>query len=108
MYNQSLILKSQKVYLCHVPKVIVSAFGVEDGWDKTIGLKYEIVPLTKPFWTLCWKYFSRCSFKRWKPQANVEVEVGFYNEFDLKSPTSSHITQSMGKSSIKMEFSLLL
>ena len=40
-------------------------------------------------------FFSRCSFKDGKPQTNVEVEVELYNEFDLKAPTSSHITQSI-------------
>ena len=75
--------------------MIVSAFGVEDGWDEPIGLKYEIVPLTKPFALYTGNIFQGVVLKDGKPQANVEVEVELYNEFDLKAPTSSHITQSI-------------
>ena len=87
--------ESEGLFISHVPKVIVSAFGVEDGWDEPIGLKYEIVPLTKPFALYTGNIFQGVVLKDGKPQANVEVEVELYNEFDLKAPTSSHITQSV-------------
>ena len=87
--------ESEGLFISHVPKVIVSAFGVEDGWDEPIGLKYEIVPLTKPFALYAGNIFQGVVLKDGKPQVNVEVEVELYNEFDLKAPTSSHITQSI-------------
>ncbi len=87
--------ESEEVFISHVPKVIVSAFGVEDGWDEPIGLKYEIVPLTKPFALYSGNIFQGKVLKDGKAQANVEVEVELYNDAMLKAPTSSHITQSV-------------
>lgn len=87
--------ESEGLFISHVPKVIVSAFGVEDGWDEPIGLKYEIVPLTKPFGIYAGNIFQGVVLKDGKTQTNIEVEVELYNEFGLKAPTSSHITQSI-------------
>lgn len=80
-------------YISHVPKVMVSAFGLEDGWDEPIGLKYEIVPLTKPFALYAGNLFQGVVLKDGKPQADAEVEVELYNEFGLKAPSDAHITQ---------------
>lgn len=86
---------SEELFISHVPKVIVSAFGVEDGWDEPIGLKYEIVPLTKPFAIYSNNIFQGKVLKDGKPASDIEVEVELYNEFGLKAATSSHITQSV-------------
>lgn len=87
--------ESEGLFISHVPKVVVSAFGIEEGWDKPIGLKYEIVPLTKPFAIYAGNIFQAAVLKDGKPEANIEVEVELYNEFGLKAPTNSHITQSV-------------
>jgi len=87
--------EAEEVFISHVPKVIISAFGVEDGWDEPIGLKYEIVPLTKPFALYAGNIFQGQVLKDGKALANVQVEVELYNEFGLKAPTDSHITQSV-------------
>lgn len=80
-------------FISHVPKVIVSAYGLEEGWDEPIGLKYEIVPMSKPFGLYAGNIFTGKVLHNGKPAANVEVEVELYNEFKLKAPTDSHITQ---------------
>jgi cobalt/nickel transport protein len=85
--------KSEEKYISHVPKVIVSAFGLESGWDEPLGLKYEIIPLVKPFSLYAGNLFQGQVLHNGKPASNVEVEVELYNEFGLKAPTSSHITQ---------------
>nr|MCU0605477.1 DUF4198 domain-containing protein [Desulfobacterales bacterium] len=36
-------------FIVHYTKVVVPAFGDEEGWDKEVGHKIEIVPLTRPF-----------------------------------------------------------
>lgn len=84
---------AEEKYISHVPKVIISAFGVEDGWDEPIGLKYEIVPMVKPFALYSGNLFQGRVLVEGKPASNVEVEVELYNEFGLKAPTDAHIAQ---------------
>lgn len=84
---------AEEKYISHVPKVIISAFGIEDGWDKPIGLKYEIVPMVKPFGLYKGNMFQGKVLVSGKPASNVEVEVELYNTFGLKSPSDAHITQ---------------
>jgi cobalt/nickel transport protein len=86
---------SEEIFISHVPKVIISAFGVEDGWDEPIGLKYEIIPMVKPFGLYSGNIFTGKVVANGKPVPNVEVEVELYNEFGLKAPTDAHITQSV-------------
>ncbi len=87
--------KSEEKYIKHVSKVIVSAFGREDGWDEPIGLKYEIIPLVKPFALNAGNLFQGKVLKDGKALKNIEVEVELYNEFNLKAATDAHITQSV-------------
>ena len=84
---------AEEKFISHVPKLIVSAFGLEDGWDEPLGLKYEIVPMVKPFALYAGNLFQGKVLHDGKPAANTEVEVELYNEFGLKAPTESHITQ---------------
>ena len=84
---------SEKKFISHVPKLIISSFGLEDGWDEPIGLKYEIIPLIKPFGLYAGNLFQGKVLHDGKPAINTEVEVELYNEFGLKAPTNSHITQ---------------
>jgi cobalt/nickel transport protein len=84
---------AEEKYIIHVPKLIISAFGLEDGWDEPLGLKYEIIPLTKPFGLYSGNLFQGKVLHNGKAAANVEVEVELYNEFGLKAPSDAHITQ---------------
>lgn len=84
---------AEEKFISHVPKLIISSFGLEDGWDEPIGLKYEIVPMTKPFGLYRGNLFQGKVLHDGKPAINVEVEVELYNEFGLKAPSDAHITQ---------------
>ncbi|PUE66479.1 DUF4198 domain-containing protein [Arcobacter caeni] len=84
---------AEEKFISHVPKLIVSAFGLEDAWDEPIGLKYEIIPLTKPFGLYSGNLFQGKVLHDGKPAANVEVEVEAYNDFGLKAPNDAHVTQ---------------
>ncbi|MBS9782534.1 MAG: DUF4198 domain-containing protein [Arcobacter sp.] len=84
---------AEEKYISHIPKVIVSAYGLEDSWDKPIGLKYEIIPMTKPFALYAGNLFQGKVLHNGKSAANVEVEVELYNNFGLKAPSDAHITQ---------------
>lgn len=84
---------AEEKFISHVPKLIVSSFGLEDGWDEALGLKYEIIPMTKPFALYAENLFQGKVLQNGKPAANTEVEVELYNEFGLKAPSDAHITQ---------------
>ncbi len=84
---------AEEKFIVHVPKVIISAFGFEDGWDEPLGLKYEIIPMVKPFGLYSGNLFQGKVLRDGKPVSNVEVEVELFNEFGLKAPSDSHITQ---------------
>jgi cobalt/nickel transport protein len=84
---------AEEKFIVHVPKLIVSAYGLEDGWDEPIGLKYEIIPLSKPFGLYAGNSFSGRVLHNGKAASNVEVEVELYNEFGLKAPSDAHVTQ---------------
>ncbi len=84
---------SEEKFISHVPKLIISSFGLEDGWDEPLGLKYEIIPMTKPFALYSGNLFQGKVLHNGKPAANTEVEVELYNEFGLKAPSDAHITQ---------------
>ena len=84
---------AEEKFISHVPKLIVSAFGLEDGWDEPIGLKYEIIPLTKPFGLYAGNLFQGKVLHDGKPASNVEVEVEAYNDFGLKAVNDAHVTQ---------------
>ena len=84
---------AEEKFISHVPKLIVSSFGLEDGWDEPLGLKYEIIPMTKPFALYSGNLFQGKVLHDGKPAANTEVEVELYNEFGLKAPSDAHITQ---------------
>ena len=83
----------EEKFISHVPKLIISSFGLEDGWDEPLGLKYEIIPMTKPFALYSGNLFQGKVLQNGKPAANTEVEVELYNEFGLKAPSDAHITQ---------------
>src|SRR5262249_18998256 len=44
---------SESKMLIHYTKVVVNAYGADDGWDQMTGAPIEIKPLTRPFglWT---------------------------------------------------------
>lgn len=84
---------AEEKFISHVPKLVLSSFGFEDGWDEPLGLKYEIIPLTKPFGLYAGNMFSGKVLHDGKPASNVEVEVELYNKYGLKAPSDAHITQ---------------
>ena len=84
---------SEEKFISHVPKVVISSFGLEDGWDEPVGLKYEIIPMVKPFALYAGNLFQGKVLHDGKPASNVEVEVELYNEFGLEAASDAHITQ---------------
>jgi len=84
----------EQKFIKQITKVYVEAYGLEEGWDKPIGLKAEIIPLIKPF--AIWEgntFRGRVLFNG-KPAANIDVEVEYLNVgHRVKPPADSFITQ---------------
>lgn len=84
-------------FIVHVTKVIVDAFGAEEGWDASIadaaGLPVEIIPLTRPYSLYAGNVFTGQVFKDGKPVPGAEVEVEWWGKGKTKAATDSHVTQ---------------
>lgn len=66
-------------YIIHYTKTVVAAFGEEEGWDAELGLKTEIIPLTRPFGNYAGNVFQGLVKLNGKPAPNTRVEVEMYN-----------------------------
>lgn len=84
---------AEEKFIKHITKTIVNTHGFGDGWDKKIGVKAEIIPLTRPFGLYNGNIFSGIVLYKGKPASEVEVEIELYNDKGLKAPSEDHITQ---------------
>jgi cobalt/nickel transport protein len=87
---------AEDCFIIHYTKTVVTAFGDDEGWDQEIGLKTEIVPLSKPFAQYAGNIFQGIVKLNGKAVPYAEVEVEYYNE-DGKSqaPTDYMVTQTI-------------
>ena len=85
---------AEETYIVHYTKVIVNAFGLEEGWDDPVGLKTEIIPLTRPYGLYTNNVFQGIVKLDGKPTPFSKVEVEYYNEDGkLKAPDDPMVTQ---------------
>lgn len=85
---------AEDCYIIHYTKVIVSAFGLEEGWGEELGLKTEIVPLARPFGLYAGNVFQGVVKLDGKPVPGCEVEVEYFNQDKkFKAPDDIFITQ---------------
>jgi len=84
-------------FIVHFTKVIVDAFGAEEGWDKPIGkqagIPVEIVPISRPYSLYAGNLFAGQVFRDGRPVPNAEIEVEWWGKGKTKAPTASHVTQ---------------
>lgn len=81
-------------YIQHLTKVLVPAYGNEEGWDTPAGLKFEIVPLTRPFGNYAGGVFTGVVMLDGKPAPGVHVEAEYYNaRSKYAAPTEFHVAQ---------------
>lgn len=86
--------QSEEKFIVHYTKVIVNAFGKEEGWDSEVGLKAEIVPLTRPYGLWAGNAFQGIVKMNGKPVPFAQVEVEYLNEGSkIKAPKDAYITQ---------------
>ena len=87
---------AEDCFIVHYTKTVVTAFGDDEGWDREIGLKTEIVPLSKPFGLYAGNVFQGIVKLDGKPVPFAEVEVEYYNrEKKAQAPTEYMITQTI-------------
>lgn len=85
---------SEDKFIIHMTKTVVSGLGDDEGWDKPVGAKLEIVPMVKPFALYAGNLFTGKVLFKGKPLANAEVEVEFFNkDGSLKAPDDAYVTQ---------------
>jgi len=81
-------------FIIHYTKVVVNAFGMEEGWDDEIGLETEIIPLTRPYGLWAGNVFQGVVKLNGKPVPMAEIEVEYFNKGGkIKSPADPFITQ---------------
>jgi cobalt/nickel transport protein len=85
---------AEDCFIIHYTKTIVPAFGAESGWDEQVGLKTEIVPLTRPFGLYAGNVFQGRVLMDGKPVPHAEVEIEYYNKNrEAEAPNDYAITQ---------------
>ncbi len=87
---------AEDCYIIHYTKTVVAAFGDDEGWDREVGLKTEIVPLSRPFGLYSGNIFQGLVKLDGKIVPFAQVEVEYYNK-DKKAiaPTDYMITQTI-------------
>jgi len=72
--------ESEEIFQLQYTKVIVNTFGLEEGWDHELGLKAEIVPLTRPYGLWTNNVFQGIAKLDGKPVPFARVSAEYYNE----------------------------
>lgn len=98
---------AESKFIRHITKTIVDAYGFGEGWDEPIGLKTEIVPLTRPYGLYAGNIFTAKVLVDGKPLKNAIVEIEYLNSKALKAPSEDHITQEV-KTNDNGEFSFVM
>lgn len=84
---------AEDVYIAHYAKVVVQAMGLEVGWDHEVGLKTEIVPLTRPYGLWTGNVFQGLVKVDGEAVPHATVEVGYHNEAGVRAPDDAFTTQ---------------
>lgn len=70
---------NEEAYIQQITKVIVNVAGAPTDWDKELGLKAEIVPLTKPYAIWTGSTFTGIVKSNGQPVPFAEIEVEYLN-----------------------------
>lgn len=85
---------AEEAFIIHYTKVVVNSFGLEEGWDEPVGLKTEIIPLTRPYGLYAGNVFQGKVLVNGEPVPYSEVEIEYYNkDGKLKPEADPMITQ---------------
>lgn len=84
---------AEQSFIIHYTKTVVHAFGLEEGWDEEIGLKTEIIPLTRPYGIWTGNVFQGIVKAFGKPVPYTEIEVEYFANGKIEPPADPFITQ---------------
>ena len=89
---------AEDLFIVHYTKVCVNALGLEEGWDKPVGLETEIIPLTRPYGLWTGNLFTGRVLLKGKPVPFAEVEIEYLNESPgnityVMPPSDPYVTQ---------------
>jgi len=84
---------AEECFIVHYTKMVVHAFGLEEGWDEEIGLKTEIIPLTRPYGIWTGNVFQGVVKAFGRPVPYAEVEVEYLANGKIQPPADPFITQ---------------
>lgn len=88
--------EAEETFIVHYTKTIVNAFGVEEDWDHELGLKAEIIPLTRPYGIWAGNVFQGLVKVNGKPVPHAIVEVELLDGGKIvNAPAESFITQTL-------------
>jgi len=83
-------------FIIHYTKTVVNAFGMEEGWDHELGLKAEIIPLTRPYGLWTNNLFRGIVKLNGQPVPFARVEVEYFNDKgEVTAPADPFITQTI-------------
>jgi cobalt/nickel transport protein len=87
---------AEDCFIIHYTKTIVAAFGDDTGWDVELGVKTEIVPLSRPFGLYAGNIFQGIVKLNGNIVPFAQVEVEYYNrEKKADAPSELMITQTI-------------
>lgn len=84
---------AEDCYIIHYTKVVVNSLGMEQGWDEEVGLKTEIVPLSRPYGLWTGNIFQGIVKVDGKAVPWAEVEVEYLNRDGVGIPAAPYVTQ---------------
>jgi cobalt/nickel transport protein len=84
---------AERKMIVQYAKVVVDAFGAEQGWDSMVGLPLEIQPLVRPYGLWTGNIFRGVVRREGKPVPFADVEVEWRNDGTVKAPAGAFVTQ---------------
>lgn len=85
---------AERKMIVHYTKVVVDAYGDEQGWDAMVGFPIEIEPLARPYGLWTGNLFRGIVKKNGKPVPFAEVEVEYWNaDAKIQAPADPFVTQ---------------
>ena len=84
-------------FIVHYTKAYVDAFGDVEGWSEPLGLKAEIVPLSRPSALYAGNVFQGQVLFNGKPVSGAEVEIEWYPGVEMtgQAPNATMVTQTV-------------
>ena len=84
---------AEDAFIAHYAKVVVQAMGLEAGWDEEVGLRTEIVPLTRPYGLWTGNVFQGLVKVDGRAVPHATVEVAYHNQDGVQAPDDAFTTQ---------------